>query len=178
MSGRLQQFTTPDLIVMCPENWTCEMAEDCDRAVHIVAQARQNRSKCNFTFANTLLTYTSCDHLGCAAVLRQTNTGPNGPKHQSGRVAGNAISSNLPTALPGLVCADIDYRLSWCRLGLVFARNHFGHYAGASAYRPLITLLIDRIGVIMGSAVSARKRAGRQSPIEKLARRPKVLPGS
>jgi hypothetical protein len=56
MTGRLQQFTTPDLVVGCPENWTCEMVEDCDRAVHIVAQARQNRSKCKFTFANTVLT--------------------------------------------------------------------------------------------------------------------------
>jgi hypothetical protein len=178
MSGRLQQFTTPDLIVRCPENWTCEMAEDCDRAVRIVAQARQNRSKRNFTFAHSFLTCTSCDSLGCAAVLRQTNTGPNWPKPKSGRDAGDPISSNLPTALPSLVCADINYRLSRCRLGLVFAAYHFGHYAGASAYQPLITLLIDGIGVTMGSAVSARKRPGRQSPIEKLAGRPKVLPGS
>jgi hypothetical protein len=70
MSGRLQQFNTPDLIVRRPENWTCQMAEDCDRAVHIVAQARQNRSKDKVPFANTVLTGTSCDGLGCAAVLR------------------------------------------------------------------------------------------------------------
>jgi hypothetical protein len=70
MSGRLQQFSSPDLLVSRPEKWTCEMADDCDRAVHIVAQARQNRSKCKVILVDGVLTGTSCDDLGCAAVLR------------------------------------------------------------------------------------------------------------
>lgn len=70
MTRRLLQLTEPDELVAIPDTWTHEMAEDCDRAVRIVAQARENRCKWRLVTMAGVLTICSADNLGRATLLR------------------------------------------------------------------------------------------------------------